>query len=79
MHKFIECPELGFIRDIPAELIKLEKQNAKLIESFSAFKKKAFTIAATTGAVVAVELVILIVQAIKEKKNEKRKQFIFPG
>jgi hypothetical protein len=79
MHKFIECPELGFIRDIPAELIKLEKQNAQLIESFSTFKKKTFIAAATGGAIVAVILIVLIVQTVKEKKNEKRKQFVFPG
>ena len=72
MDRLIECAELGFIRDIPVELVKLEKQNAGLIKELQLFKKKAINISIATGAVILATAIIIYFTNQKNKKNEKQ-------
>lgn len=72
MDKLIECSELGFLRDIPAELLKLEKQNVGLIKELQLFKKKAINISIATGAAILATAIIIYFTNQKNKKNEKQ-------
>ncbi len=72
MDRLIECAELGFIREIPVELIKLEKQNAGLVKELQLFKKKAINISIAAGAVILVMAIIIYFTNQENKKNEKQ-------
>ena len=72
MDRLIECSELGFVRDIPVELIKLEKQNAELIKAYRLFEKKVFTTAALVGISIIIFAIIKTIKNIKDEKRHKR-------
>ncbi len=65
MDDFIECAELGIVRDIPAEMLKLEQQNAELLQSNRFLKH--LLIASTVGVGV-----IIVIQLINAKRDEER-------
>ncbi len=57
MNDFIECAELGLLRDIPVELMSLEKQNAELLKSKRLLKAVAICAIAGIGIIIIVEIV----------------------
>ena len=65
MDRLIECAELGFVRDIPAELLKLEKQNADLLKINHLLKKVLIVTTVGIG-------ILIITELLKTKKDAKR-------
>ena len=65
MGTLIECSELCILRNIPAELTDLKKQNTALIRSNKTYKAVMITMIASIG-------LGLMIKIIKTVRHEKR-------
>lgn len=66
MQQIIECADLGIVRNIPAEMVSLQHQNAKLLKANNVLK--IILVLALVGGT------IYLIKTYKEKHDEEKRR-----